>query len=132
MGQTAVEFTLVAIVFFSLVFGIFEGGRYIYGVNSVTNAAREAARWGIATSNSCDSTQPGMQAAALQAMQGIGTFSFSNPPWPATGNYAHAAGGTGNAGDYCEVTVQWTFLPAAGAFGFPKATVTTTSRQYNN
>jgi hypothetical protein len=73
-----------------------------------------------------------MQAAALQAMQGIGSFTFSSPPWPSTGNYAHAASGTGNAGDYCEVTVQWTFLPAAGAFGFAKTTVTTTSRQYNN
>lgn len=43
-GQVMVEFAIILPLLLVLVFGITEFGRYLYLKNSVTNAAREAAR----------------------------------------------------------------------------------------
>lgn len=48
-GATLVEFALVAPILFLLVFGLIEFGRYQAISTQVTTAAREAARFGIAT-----------------------------------------------------------------------------------
>ena len=48
-GQGAVEFALVAPVLFLIVFGMIEVGRLLFIYGAVTNAAREAARYGSAT-----------------------------------------------------------------------------------
>ena len=45
-GATAVEFALIAMLLFVLMFGIFEGGRVFHGWLVITNEAREGARWG--------------------------------------------------------------------------------------
>lgn len=45
-GTAAVEFALVATMFFMLVFGIFEGGRVFTNWLVITNEAREGARYG--------------------------------------------------------------------------------------
>lgn len=42
-----VEFALIAVLFFTLVLGIIDGSRAIYAYNTVTNAARVAARVAI-------------------------------------------------------------------------------------
>lgn len=44
-GQSLVEFALVAIFFFMIVFGILEVGRLVFQLNSVTNGAREASHY---------------------------------------------------------------------------------------
>lgn len=44
-GAATVEFALVSIVFFTVLFGIIEGGRLIYDYNRVSFAARDGARW---------------------------------------------------------------------------------------
>src|SRR5215212_9768522 len=46
-GQAMVEFALVAPVFFLLLFGIIEGGRFILYYQTLNNAAREGARYAI-------------------------------------------------------------------------------------
>jgi len=46
-GQALVEFALVAVLFFILLFGIIDGSRAIYAYNTVANAARVAARVAI-------------------------------------------------------------------------------------
>jgi Flp pilus assembly protein TadG len=48
-GQGAVEFALIAPVLFLLVFGMIEVGRLLFIYGAITNAAREAARYGSAT-----------------------------------------------------------------------------------
>jgi len=45
-GATVVEFALIAVLLFTILFGIFEGGRVFHGWLVITNEAREAARWG--------------------------------------------------------------------------------------
>jgi Flp pilus assembly protein TadG len=46
-GQALVEFALVAPVFFILLFGIIEGGRFMLYYETLNNATREGARYAI-------------------------------------------------------------------------------------
>lgn len=46
-GQALAEFALVAPIFFLILFGIIDFGRYVYYVQVLSNAAREGARYAI-------------------------------------------------------------------------------------
>jgi hypothetical protein len=46
-GQALAEFALVAPIFFILLFGIIEGGRFMLYYETLNNAAREGARYAI-------------------------------------------------------------------------------------
>lgn len=46
-GQALVEFSLVALVFFPLLYGIIEVGRFIFYYEVLSNATREGARYAI-------------------------------------------------------------------------------------
>jgi hypothetical protein len=46
-GQALVEFSLVVIMFVSMLFAVFDFGRVIWANNAIANAAREAARYAI-------------------------------------------------------------------------------------
>jgi len=46
-GATLVEYALVVMIFWVLVFGIIEFGRLVFAYNSVASIAREGARYGI-------------------------------------------------------------------------------------
>src|SRR5262245_63982542 len=46
-AQALVEFALVSPIFFLLLFGIIDFGRYVYYVQILNNAAREGARYAI-------------------------------------------------------------------------------------
>jgi Flp pilus assembly protein TadG len=50
-GQALVEFSLVIIILFFVVMGIFDLGRGIYAYNVVASAAREGAHYGITNPN---------------------------------------------------------------------------------
>jgi Flp pilus assembly protein TadG len=43
-GQSLVEFALVLPVFLLMLFGLFDGARYVFVSNAISNAAREGAR----------------------------------------------------------------------------------------
>ena len=45
-GQSLVEFALVIPVFFLLLFGVIDVGRFVYVNNAISEGAREGARWG--------------------------------------------------------------------------------------
>jgi Flp pilus assembly protein TadG len=45
-GQAIIEFALVSVLFFSMIFGIVDFGRAIYLSNQLHNAVREGARYG--------------------------------------------------------------------------------------
>jgi Flp pilus assembly protein TadG len=47
-GQGTVEFTLVAMALFAIIFGIVEGGRLMFTLHEVNHAAREGARYAAA------------------------------------------------------------------------------------
>jgi TadE-like protein len=60
-GQALAEFALIAPLFFLLLFGIIEAGRYIYYYEILNNATREGARYAIVHSGQTlfeDSTGP--------------------------------------------------------------------------
>jgi len=46
-GAGLVEFTLIALLLFTVLFGIFEFGFLLYNQQIITNAGREGARYGI-------------------------------------------------------------------------------------
>lgn len=47
-AQSTVEFALIAVPFFLLIFGIIEGGRLVFTYHEIQNAAREGARYLVA------------------------------------------------------------------------------------
>lgn len=74
-GAAAVEFALIAAIFFTLLFGIVELGRFLYLFNSVQEVTRRAAREAVV--NCTDSgTQDGIRS---RAVLGTGTPGASLP-----------------------------------------------------
>ena len=68
-GASAVEFAIIAPIFFSVVFGLIEFSRMVMCYQVMTNAAREAAREGtlagISTSDVIDRANTVLQAGAV-------------------------------------------------------------------
>ena len=108
-GQALVEFVLVAPVFFLLLFGIIEGGRFILYYQTLNNATREGARYAIVhgSNSSCPSgpMPPGDTAPAcydepgLNVIQKVRDAAFGllgdgvivTPTWPGTQNARNSA-----------------------------------------
>jgi Flp pilus assembly protein TadG len=69
-GAAAVEFAIVALLFFSLIFGVLQFGVYVWRHQAVSAAAREAARYGMATGVAAGTPQlvdcAGIRASARQ------------------------------------------------------------------
>ena len=93
-GQAMVEFALVAPIFFLLLFGIIEGGRFIFYYETLSNATREGTRYAIVhgEKSTCpsgpgadcdpagDNVVDRVEAAAFGA---LGTSLDVDPEWPA-------------------------------------------------
>ena len=62
VGQSLVEFALVGPIFFTLLFGIIEGGRLVWTFHSLSNGAKEGARY--TTVRGAGSIQPDAPATA--------------------------------------------------------------------
>ena len=82
-GQALVEFSLVALIFFTVLFGLIEGARLIYTNNMLNNAAREGARTGSVqagwigqSGNGCNS--PEGQICPPQASFGTNILAAAN------------------------------------------------------
>jgi hypothetical protein len=137
-GQALVEFAMVAPLFFLLLFGIIEGGRFILYYQTLNNAAREGARYAIVhgSNSNCPSgpmppgeTAPGgcydlpglnvAQAVKDAAFGLLGSAVTVTPTW----------GATGNARD-SDVTVRatYTYNTIIPLVPLPAITVTAESR----
>lgn len=57
-GQTLVEFALVVPIFFVMLFGLFDAGRYVYMSSVLSQAAREGARLAAVEASWIGSTDP--------------------------------------------------------------------------
>ena len=100
-GQALAEFALVMPLFFLLVFGIIEFGRFIYTYEIVNNATREGARYaivhgsasecpsgpmpdtalGVPVPNPCDPSGAKIEAVVQQYAIGVPpTYLTVNPP----------------------------------------------------
>ena len=137
-GQALVEFALVAPIFFLLLFGIIEGGRFILYYENLNNATREGARYAIVHgSNSfCPSgpMPPGVspkygcydppganvvQQVKATAFGVLGSGVTVTPEWGPTGN-----------GRDSDVTVRatYTYQTLLPLVPLPPITITSESR----
>jgi Flp pilus assembly protein TadG len=64
-GATTVEFAFIALLLFTLLFGIFEYARYLFVYHMATNAARDAARFAVV--HTSGGTMPGEPATVTTA-----------------------------------------------------------------
>lgn len=69
-GQALVEFALVGIIFFILVFRTMDVGRAVWNYNTLAQATREGARFAVVHGARCDSAA-GCSAADLAAVETI-------------------------------------------------------------
>ncbi len=66
-GVTIVEFALVALIFFTLLIGIMEFGRWLFTLN----AASEATRWGARVAVVCDINDSAIKARMRVMLSGL-------------------------------------------------------------
>ncbi len=71
-GQSMAEFALVAPLFFMLLFGIIEAGRFIFYYEVLNNATREGARYAIVNGDSSLDCPTGPPATAANACDETG------------------------------------------------------------
>ena len=127
-GQALVEFALVAPIFFLLLFGIIDFGRYIYYVQILNNAAREGTRYAIVHGgNSFQPTGPSVDDPTIEgivrryAVGVIGNGAVLNvdstwgtPPNPPTNN----------RGSKVTVSVTYAFSSLIPIVPIPPITIT--------
>lgn len=95
-GQAMVEFAMVAPMFFLLLFGIIEAGRFIFYYETLSNATREGARYAIVNgantlgcpsgppapgSSPCDTSGDRVRTRVRQAATGIPGGITVDPTW---------------------------------------------------
>jgi Flp pilus assembly pilin Flp len=68
-GGAAVEFAIVAMLFFVLVFGIFDFSRLLQGWVTVQHAAREAARYATTGRSSCTGVTDDREACIVRVAE---------------------------------------------------------------
>jgi Flp pilus assembly protein TadG len=79
-GQALAEFALVAPVFFMLLFGIIEAGRFIFYYEILNNATREGARYAIVNGeNSFNPTGPPQQPGGEDVIARVRAAAFGVP-----------------------------------------------------
>lgn len=67
-----VEFAIVLPIFILVLVGIIDGGRVIFAGNSLSQAAREGARWGSVQGRSADATSRAqIQAETIGRLNGV-------------------------------------------------------------
>jgi Flp pilus assembly protein TadG len=127
-GQSMVEFALVAPIFFLLLFGIIEAGRFMYHYEILNNAAREGIRYAIIHGeNSSDPTGPPTDATGADIKQaisdaalglvGAGDLVIPDPV------YSGPNGATNKRGSNVELSVSYTYSPLLPLF--PNVTIST-------
>lgn len=146
-GQSLVEFALIAPLFFFVLFALFAVAWYVLEVSAVTNAAREAVSWEIATEHFATITStsafpvsepycvdtgntlpPGLVAAAAST---AGPFSQEVYSALGSGDISNT-GTTGSATDQstCTVTITLPFVPLQSFVHLGPTSVTSSSTAY--
>ena len=115
-GAAAVEFALVVPIFLLLVFGIINFG-WLFGQNlALSNAARQAARFGVVQSNDCNAVKSqAISAAAPLVSISASDVSVSSPTAAACSGATKAC--AGSAPD-ANVTVTLTYTAQVPVGGF--------------
>ncbi len=78
-GQSLVEFALILPIFILLLVGLFDFGRAIYGYNTISNAAREAARVAIVNQTTSEiKAEAVKQSVSLNIPSSQVTVTYAN------------------------------------------------------
>jgi Flp pilus assembly protein TadG len=127
-GQTVVEFSLVLLLFFSLIFAIIEFSHLFYTELTLQYALREAGRY-MVTGQGDVSGNPSIRANLIhdKFCQGLIGTGLSCPPigTGTSANFRFICGASdcspagGNPGDTVKVTVKLTKPWFTGLFGAP-------------
>ena len=76
-GASAVEFALVLIPLLLVVFGIISFGLYFAGALGVSNASREAARYGVVPNRTCAQIAESLRTTSNGTLGGVYPITFS-------------------------------------------------------
>lgn len=125
-GQSLVEFALIAPVFFLVVLGLIDATRAVFAYNTIANASREGARYGIVHGGtSLDPVGPGVNEAQLtdHVKKYLKSFDAAGvsvvPTWP------NASNATGSK---VRVSVAYQYRPMfGGVVGIHSMTLNSTS-----
>jgi Flp pilus assembly protein TadG len=122
-GAELIEFALVSILLFMLVFGVMEFGRAVFTYGTVAHLAREGARFAIVRGNESQVRETPADAAAVEAFvlsraAGIDDLTVTTT-WP---------DGDNNPGSVVQVSVSKDFNPIAPLVPLGAITMASTSR----
>jgi Flp pilus assembly protein TadG len=124
-GQALVEFALVAMVFFMIVFGIIDFSRLFQAWATVQHAAREGARYGVTGQVQCDPYTDNrtecIKYVAKQATTGLSgapdNVTVTVTSWEYPDYTVEHTGSPGEPCDSLEVSVDYDFEFAAPIIG---------------
>lgn len=123
-GQAVMEFALVGIVFFILVFGMIDVGRAVWNYNTLSEAARAGTRYAIVHGvNATDPSGPGDDADIIAEVEknapGLNDAAVNvSVNWLDGGN---------EPGHRVEVTAQYDYDPIFDFLGVVSFTMTSSS-----
>ncbi|MFW6076049.1 MAG: TadE family protein [Chloroflexota bacterium] len=122
-GQATLEFGIVAIILFTMIFGVIEGGRMLFTYHQLTNASREGARYaiahGVASENQVSAgSYQDMVEHITSRTTGLSEDQLTvDATWPGdTRNPQQCPTGSNNAGCPVRVTVDYSFEPVVAMF----------------
>ena len=133
-GQALVEFSLVGIIFFAVVFGMIDVGRAVWNYNTLAQATREGTRYAVVHGARCDadaSCSPAdaasVEALVLKNASGLGDSLVTvDVEWVCR----IGDGDCNNIWDHVTVTSQYDYKPfsfLSGLLDLPAVTMTSSS-----
>jgi hypothetical protein len=148
LGQALPEFAIVAPMFFLLLFGIIEAGRFVYYYETLSNATREGARYAIvngagadevgcptgpaaAGSNPCDINGVDVETSVRKSTIGVlgSAVTVQRCWWYTAGSCDFVSHGPGDNARGASVTVKasYTYRSLIPIVPLPNITVTAES-----
>lgn len=143
-GQAMVEFALVAPLFFLLLFGIVEAGRFIFYYETLSHATREGARYAIVNgantlgcptgpaapgSSACDTAGNNVVTRVRQSAFGVPSTGITVDRcwWYTACDFASHGDGDNARGATVSVTATYTYSSLIPLVPLPPITVTAES-----
>jgi hypothetical protein len=144
VGQAMVEFALVAPLFFLLLFGIIEAGRFIFYYETLSHATREGARYAIVngantlgcpsgppapSSSGCDTTGTNVVTRVRQSAFGVPSTGITVDRcwWYVACDFGSHGDGDNARGASVTVSASYTYSTLIPLVPLPPITVTAES-----